>query len=208
MSIFTARSGTRASCATTTRTPMLPSLMQTVRTLAALAWTVPLVVSLPRALAAQSPPIRLRLPGYFTPMSVDSVAMAPVTAQAPREITYKAANAVLTELKIPVTTQDPAFRVLGSGSARMMRKLGRERLSSYLNCGSGMSGSHADGWRVTMAIFVWFETVSPTETRIRVGMLAGAQDVEGVSKDPVACGSTGVFETQLAEMIQKRVAMF
>ncbi len=178
------------------------------RALVAFGFGVLLVSSLPRALAAQSPPIRLRLPGYFTSMSVDSVAAAPVVVPASREITYKAANAVLTELKIPVTTQDPAFRVLGSGSARMLRKLGRERLSAYLNCGSGMSGAHADGWRVTMAVFIWVEAVSPTESRIRVGMLAGAQDVEGVSKDPVACGSTGVFETQLAEMIQKRVALF
>ncbi len=165
-------------------------------------------VAAPTVSRAQSPPIRLRLPGYFTPMSVDSVAATPVMVAASRETTYKAANAVLTELKIPVTTQDPAMRVLGSGSARMIRKLGRERLSTYLNCGQGMSGSHADGWRVTMAIFVWLEPVTATETRIRVGMLAGAQDVEGVSKDPVACGSTGVFETQLAEMIQKRVALF
>lgn len=165
-------------------------------------------VAAPTVSRAQSPPIRLRLPGYFTPMSVDSVAAAPVVIPASREVTYKAANAVLTELKIPVTTQDPAMRVLGSGSARMIRKLGRERLSAYLNCGQGMSGSHADGWRVTMAIFVWLEPATATETRIRVGMLAGAQDVEGVSKDPVACGSTGVFETQLAEMIQKRVALF
>lgn len=165
-------------------------------------------VAVPAVSRAQSPPIRLRLPGYFTPMSVDSVAAAPVVVAASREITYKAANAVLTELKIPVTTQDAAMRVLGSGSARMIRKLGRERLSTYLNCGQGMSGSHADGWRVTMAIFVWLEPATATETRIRIGMLAGAQDVEGVSKDPVACGSTGVFETHLAEMIQKRVALF
>ncbi len=162
----------------------------------------------PRALSAQTPPIRLRIPGYFTPMSVDSVATAPVVVRASRDVTYKAANAVLTELRIPVTTQDPAFRVLGNGSARIIRKLGRERLSAYLNCGSGMSGSHADGWRVTMAVFVWLEPLTATETRIRVGMLAGAQDVEGVSKDPVACGSTGVFETFLSAEIQKRAALF
>lgn len=167
-----------------------------------------LCAAMPGALSAQSPPIRLRLPGFFTPMSVDSVATAPVAVPASREVTYKAATAVLTELKIPVTTQDPALRVLGNGSARVIRKLGRERLSSYLNCGSGITGSHADSWRITMALFVWVEAVSPTESRIRVGLLAGAQDVEGVSKDPVACGSTGVFETQLAEMIQKRSALF
>lgn len=162
----------------------------------------------PAVSRAQLTPIRLRLPGYFTPMSVDSVATAPVIVAASREITYKAANAVLTELKIPVTTQDAAMRVLGSGSARMIRKLGRERLSTYLNCGSGMSGSHADGWRVTMAVFVWLESASAAETRIRVGILAGAQDVEGVSKDPVACGSTGVFEAFLGTEIQKRAALF
>ena len=71
-----------------------------------------------------------------------------------------------------------------------------------------MSGAHADGWRITMAVFVWVEAVSPSESGIRVGMLAGAQDVEGVSKDRVACGSTGVFETFLAAEIRKRAALF
>ena len=187
--------------------PVLPFTLS-ARSMMSIAVLALLGLAAPGKLSAQTPPIRLRLPGYFTPMSVDSVAAAPVVVRASREITYKAANAVLTELKIPVTTQDPAFRVLGSGSARMIRKLGRERLSAYLNCGSGMSGSHADGWRVTMAVFVWLEPVTATETRIRVGMLAGAQDVEGVSKDPVACGSTGVFETFLGAEIQKRVALF
>ena len=189
--------------------PFMPPFMSwSARAMMSVAIVALAGVAALRPLSAQTPPIRLRLPGYFTPMSVDSVAMPPVVVRASREVTYKAANAVLTELKIPVTTQDPAWRGLGSGSASMIRKLGRERLSAYLNCGSGMSGSHADGWRVTMAVFVWLEPVTATETRIRVGMLAGAQDVEGVSKDPVACGSSGVFEAQLAEMIQKRVALF
>ena len=187
---------------------MLPRVLPSLRAIATLAASAVVIGSPARALSAQTPPIRLRLPGYFTPMSVDSVAGAPVVVQASREVTYKAATAVLTELKIPVTTLDPQFRVLGSGSARMLRKLGRERLSTYLNCGSGMSGSHADGWRITMALFVWVEAVTPTESRIRVGMLAGAQDVEGVSKDPVACGSTGVFENFLGSEIQKRAAQW
>ena len=178
------------------------------RLLAMLVGSVLIFAPLPRTLSAQTPPIRLRLPGYFTPMSVDSVATNPVVVRASREATYKASTAVLTELKIPVTTRDPGFRVLGNGSASAMRKIGRERLSTYLNCGAGITGSHADSWRVTMALFIWVESVSATESRIRIGILAGAQDVEGASKDPVACGSTGALESFLASEIQKRSAMF
>ncbi len=174
----------------------------------ALAAGLLLAALLPRSLSAQTPPIRLRLPGYFTPMSVDSVAINPVIVNASRESTYKAATAVLTELKIPVNTIDPAFRVLGNGSARVMRRIGKERLSSYLNCGSGITGAHADDWRVTMALFIWVEPVTATESRMRIGLLAGAQDVQGVAKDPVSCASTGLFESFSAAEIQKRSAMF
>ena len=91
---------------------------------------------------------------------------------------------------------------------RTIRKLGRARLFTYLNCESVMSRSHADGWRMTMAIFAWLEPATATETRIRVGMLDGVKDVEGLSNNPVVCGLTGVFEAQLAEMIPKRDALF
>lgn len=178
------------------------------RSLVALAASVLLLAPLPRTLSAQTPPIRLRLIGYFTPMSVDSVATSPFAIQATREATYKAATAVLTELKIPVTTLDPLFRVLGNGSARAIRKIGRERLSTYLNCGAGITGAHADDWRVTMALFIWVEPVTATESQIRIGLLAGAQDVQGVAKDPVSCASTGLLESFLSAEIRKRSAMF
>ncbi len=60
---------------------------------------------------------------------------------------------------------------------------------------------------VDQALFVWVVGKSVTESAVRVGLLAGAQDMEGASKDPVGCGTTGVLEGFLSEEIRKRAAL-
>ena len=39
----------------------------------------------------------------------------------------------------------------------------------------------------------------------RVGFIAGAKDVDGASKDAVACGTSGTFESMFADRVKKRL---
>ena len=182
-------------------------MMQTPRVLTALALCVWLSAMTATVGSAQATGIRVRIPGNLRLMWIDSVATDPVSVSASPALTYKVAAALLQELKVPLSVNEPQNGVVGNGGFTMVRLLGRERLSKYLNCGSGIGGAHADVRRVTMALFVWVDSVGATESRVKVGMLAGAQDLEGVSKNALLCGSTGALETFLTDEIRKRAMM-
>ncbi len=187
-------------------------MMPTFRTRAVLAVWAILSASAAGDVSAQAQtqratPIRVRLPGNLRWMWMDSVATDPVSVAASPAMTYTAASAVLQELKVPLSVNEPQNGVLGNGGFTMVRLLGRERLSKYLSCGTGNSGAYADVRRVTMALFFWLDSTGQAQSTVKVGMLAGAQDLEGVSKNALLCGSTGTLETFLTEEIRKRAVM-
>ena len=57
---------------------------------------------------------------------------------------------------------------------------------------------------ITALAFV--DAKDSANTVLRVAMLGGAEDIQGSSKDPVACGSTGGFENFLFDRVKKRLA--
>ncbi len=174
------------------------------RTLAALAVMAGLSLSAASSGSAQASPIRVRVPGSARPLWIDSAATAPVSVPASPALTYQAATAVLQELQVPLSVSEPQHGVVGSSGFTVMRLLGRVRLSKYLNCGTGMSGDYADVRRITMALVVWVDSAGQAESRVKVGVLAGAQELGGVSRNAISCGSTGALEEFLIEEIRKR----
>jgi hypothetical protein len=155
---------------------------------------------------AQHSRVRVGLPGFPAPISIDSLASI-VEIEAPRGKTFAAAEAVLKELKIAVDTRDSVQGVIGNSRLVQMRRLAGKPMSRFLNCGSGMTGQYADEWRIHIALFAIVEAKGPDKTILRTGFVAGAQDIQGASKDPVQCGTTGMFELDFAERVKKRVLL-
>ncbi|WP_310569999.1 hypothetical protein [Gemmatimonas sp.] len=154
--------------------------------------------------SAQLSPVRVRLPGYNQPISLDSAATTAEVVAASHDATRAATVAVLEELKVPVTTNDPAG-LIGNGGMTLLRRLGNERLSKYLNCGVGLSGPQADTWRVTMALMVWIEPAGSSESRVRMALVAGAQDLDAGARRSAGCGSTGALESLIVDRVRRRV---
>src|SRR6059036_2233976 len=63
---------------------------------------------------------------------------------------WQALPAVYQELGLRANEVDPAGRRVGMRGQRLMRDAGRTRLSVYLDCGNGLTGAHADEYRVTL----------------------------------------------------------
>ncbi|MBK6489892.1 MAG: hypothetical protein IPF98_24230 [Gemmatimonadetes bacterium] len=164
-----------------------------------------LVVSAHAAAAQQIPRVRIGIIGHPGPVSVDSLATE-VTIAAPRGVTFRALAQVLAELKVPVDTRDSTRGIIGVMSVPRMRTFGTGRISKYLNCGSGMTGLNADNWRVYVTALAFVEAADSATTTLRLAMIGGAQDVAGSSTDPVACGSTGSFESLVIERLKARIA--
>ena len=138
-------------------------------------------------------PTAVRLPGHPGSMSLDSGSVD-VALPASAGAVFFAARQVFFELKIPTPMSDSAGGYLVNGRFIKLRSLAGFPLSTYLNCGSGMTGPNADAFRVTMAIAALIDATGQSTSRLRLSVLAGAESVEGVSKSAIACATTGLLE--------------
>jgi hypothetical protein len=144
------------------------------------------------------------LPGYQSAVALDSGGID-VTLPAPAGAVFFAARQVFFELKIPMPLADSARGYLINGRLIRMRSLANSPLSTFLNCGAGMTGPNADTFRVTMAIAALIDATGPRTTRLRLNVLAGAESTEGVSKSAIACGSSGLLEDRIMKTIRVKI---
>ncbi len=157
------------------------------------------------ALQAQPSRVRIGIIGHQGPVAIDSLATV-VAIGAPRAQTFHAVAQVLAEFKVPIDTRDSTRGIVGVSSVPRMRTFGVGRLSRYLNCGSGITGLNADNWRVYVTALAFVDAAGADSTTLRLAMVGGAQDVAGAATDPVACGTTGIFETLVAERVKALLA--
>ena len=156
------------------------------------------------ALHAQAP-VGVRLPGYLSAVRLDSGTVAASIPASPGAV-FWAARQIFSEFKIPTPEADSARGYLVNRRFIKLRSLAGSPLSTFLNCGTGITGPNADAFRVTMAIGAFIEPAGPTASRLRLNLVAGAESTEGASKSAVACASTGVLEERLARLIRTRAA--
>jgi len=157
----------------------------------------------PLSLSAQRPKA-VRLPGYLAPLPLDS-GLVDATLPASAGAVFRAARQVFFELQIPTPMADSARGYLVNGRFVKLRSLIGSPLSTYLNCGSGITGPNADAFRVTMAIAALVDSTGPYTSRLRVSVFAGAESTEGVAKSAVACASSGVLEERILATIRLKI---
>ena len=158
------------------------------------------------ALAAQPPRLRVKFPAFPVEIALDTLVFARERIDAPAGETFAAVRAVYTDLKIPRDVADSTNRQMGAFRFTRSYTLGNERLSVYFNCGSGLTGANADSWRVTIAIASYVQRSAEGKTTLGTGVVAQAQDMGGVSKEPVTCGSTGLLESRIVDLVKRRLA--
>jgi hypothetical protein len=170
------------------------------------AWrtVLPGVVAFFLASPAGAQPRGVRLPGYQSAMSFDSGGVAaaiPASAGA----VFFAARQIFSELGIPTPVADSIRGYLVNGRLVKARNLAGSPLSTYLHCGMGLTGPNADTFRVTMAVAAFMDSTSPSTSRFRIVLLAGAESTEGVSKSAVTCATSGVLENRIIQAVKLRV---
>ncbi|MCC6930634.1 MAG: hypothetical protein IT359_16720 [Gemmatimonadaceae bacterium] len=162
-----------------------------------------IAVAAPRAHAQVR--VRIGIIGHDGPVAVDSLATA-ISIAAPRAVVFHQAAQVFAELKVQVDARDSVRGMVGITSSPKMRQFAGRSISRWLNCGSGITGSNADNWRVYITAYAFVDAADSATTTLRLAMVGGAQDVQGTSTEPVACGSTGGFETMFADRVKTRIA--
>jgi hypothetical protein len=156
---------------------------------------------------AQPYKARVRLPAYPAVIALDTIAVRTEVPAPKLEVFQVAAAALETEFKIELKIRDSTSGLVGNLELVKLRSLGRSPMSRYVSCGSGMTGPNADSYRVYLAIIAIVDSVAPDKTRLGVALAAAAQDLQGSSKQPVMCGSTGALEGQVRRLVAARFGM-
>jgi hypothetical protein len=116
-----------------------------------------------------------------------------------------ALRGVFDDLAIPVTTNDPSSGRLGNTNFWKSRRLGNEPISTYLNCGSTITGLAADTYRVYISLLTAVRPDGSGGSELETAFTAQAQNMEGTTADRVACGTTGRLEERIQKMVLQKL---
>ena len=156
-------------------------------------------------LSAQPPRLLVKLRAFPFQIALDTMVLTRVQVAATPSETFAALRAVYEELKIPRSVADSVHGQLGTLRLVRSHTVGDERMSAYLNCGAGMTGAYADTWRVTMGIASFVRTADDGKSTVATALVAQADDMDGASKAPIMCGSSGLLEARIATMVKARI---
>jgi hypothetical protein len=166
-------------------------------TLVALAFAAPMLGAQQRVV--------VKLRGFETAVMLDTLGTQKEVG-APVDKVYQAALIVFEAVGIPVNTKDPRRGIIAATRFAKVHSLAGNQLAQFFSCGSGMTGPHANEWRLEIAVAALLDPGGPGNTKLRIATVASGQDVEGSSKDPLPCYSTGNLEAMLMKMITVRSA--
>jgi hypothetical protein len=155
-------------------------------------------VAVPAQLEAQRR-VNVTLKAYDQLVMLDTLAAWNEVLASPAEV-YAAARRILDSLKVPVSHVDSVGGLVMSTEFSTRRRIANKPASWALRCGMGLTGDYANYWRLSVAYAVFIDK-SGDQSRLGVAIAAGALDIEGASKPPVRCGSTGMFEKEIAKLI-------
>lgn len=96
------------------------------------------------------------------------------------------------------------LRVFGTRGLRLARSIDGKPISRYLDCGIGTGGvPRADTHTVTLEATTELVAIDATHTLLRSRVTGSAQQPGGLNS--VRCGTTGVFEEELAARVRATV---
>ena len=151
---------------------------------------------------ANEPDMNIRMRGFRERVLLDTMAVWQPVPGSPIQA-FRNALVVLDSLKIPVAHADSIRGVIHHYGFVARSQLAKKPISQSFRCGMGLSGDYADTWRVSIAYAV-FVKPDGENSQLGVAFITGANDVEGVSKPAVQCGTTGRLEQTIAKAVGLR----
>lgn len=147
-----------------------------------------------------------RIPTAGAPVDLrthEEISVVTNTVELSPEQVWGLLPRVYEELALPVTFTNHGSRIVGARSVSVRRKLGEERLSTYLECGSGIRGNRADRYGVNLTVLT--QVIAPedrtkTVVATHVDADARASGVGGSTR--VRCATTGRLEAKIVARVR------
>lgn len=156
-------------------------------------------------LAAQHSRAMIGLPGFLDKFPIEDVAV-PFTLDAPVTRSYTAVKAAFEDLKLPLDVDDSTGGLVGKQHTNAQVAFAGTRMSRLFDCGEkSTAGPNADSYRLTIVFLALLDPLDSAHTKLRVGFAAGAVPSSGSRSDGVQCGSKGVMEAKLADLVNKHL---
>jgi hypothetical protein len=146
----------------------------------------------------------VRIRGIQHPIKLDTVVIWNEVLATPAAA-YSSARRILDSLKLRIQVADSVRGVLHSDFHVPSRTPAGRQRSWTVRCGSGLTGDHADTWRLALAYVVYIQPSKDGMTRVGTAFFGRADPIQGVSTGSMPCPSTGKMEELLFKAIQLRV---
>ncbi|MEO8449698.1 MAG: hypothetical protein ABI647_07915 [Gemmatimonadota bacterium] len=136
---------------------------------------------------------------------LDTVGTVEPVSGTPDQV-FDALIAVYADLSLPVSDPDKEGHRVGVRGAKCMRQLGKIPLSRFLDCGSGMTGSNADSWRVVLTVISTVRPEPDSKASVSTFVTGEAVDMSGSASDRMGCSSTGNLESEVQRRVKVKLA--
>jgi hypothetical protein len=154
---------------------------------------------------ASNPDVRIVTPQSEQAMAIgSSVVEGVATVAAPIDKVWAVLTSSYDSLGIPLTAIDPGSHTVGNGGVILHRKLGKARLSEYINCGNSQGGPSADTYEVNFSVTTRLSPSSSTGTVVTTVVNAAGKPAS-LSGDYIPCGTTGGLETRLVRLMEAQL---
>ena len=124
------------------------------------------------------------------------------TIAAPPAAVWLAVKKVYADLEIPLTVENTSAHQLGNANFYKTRQIGGQNMTSFVDCGTGMTGPKSASYRIYISLLTDVMTDGHGGTKIQTTFVPIGQDVAGGSTDRMPCGTTGHFEAFFLERVK------
>jgi hypothetical protein len=152
----------------------------------------------------QSNQLRVQIPGFEWPVQLDTISISyPLTGD--RTKILAAIDAAFAHFELPVEAFDASVGRAPNRRVTKTRRLGKQMMSRYLDCGRGFAGNNADVYRIILSAAAWPEPATGDVTALKVAIIAAGQDQAGARNDYVLCTSRGAFEREFIARVRELI---
>ena len=125
-----------------------------------------------------------------------------VTMGAPLQAVWRALPLAFDSTGVQLTLIDPKKHLMANEGFKVRQKLGKERLSTFFECGTTQVGPNADSYELYVTVHTYLEPLKGDSTRTRMTVaVSGAAKPLQFSQDYSRCTSKTMLERRMLDVV-------